>query len=179
MSGAMAQEEDLCRCSTLYLHLAARRDWYDIMAASTADGDIAADHVLFSRNVQVFRDEQYRLQHPTSWVAVAAAAAPNLSEWSVPGRRARRAEIEQRISRKIERVLRVFLHFDRQNLVLGAWGCGVFQNDPEMVAELFKQHLTSDAFKGTFDRVLFAIPAGTSERSRKNLNAFQRVFEEG
>jgi uncharacterized protein (TIGR02452 family) len=41
-------------------------------------------------------------------------------------------------------------------LVLGAWGCGVFQNDPEEIAELFKEALTGP-FAHQFKRMVFAV----------------------
>jgi uncharacterized protein (TIGR02452 family) len=59
--------------------------------------------------------------------------------------------------------------------VLGAWGCGVFRNDPEAVAEAFKSHLLSPRFMGAFDRVVFAIYA-RSEKEAPNLKAFQQAF---
>ena len=46
-----------------------------------------------------------------------------------------------------------------RNLVLGAWGTGVFKNDPELVADAFGQWLESPRFAGAFDRVVFAIYA--------------------
>jgi uncharacterized protein (TIGR02452 family) len=55
-------------------------------------------------------------------------------------------------------------------LVLGAWGCGVFRNDPVEVAQAFAGAL--DRFVGSFDRVVFAIhdPGGA------NMRAFERQF---
>ena len=55
--------------------------------------------------------------------------------------------------------------------VLGAWGCGVFKNDPGMVAEVFHEHLSGE-FATAFDRVVFAIPGKHTE----NYQAFADVF---
>ncbi|CAM5555897.1 TIGR02452 family protein [Streptomyces avidinii] len=58
-----------------------------------------------------------------------------------------------------------------RRLVLGAWGCGVFRNDPEQVAEAFRG-LLAGRFAGAFDRVVFGIldPAPATRE------AFARAF---
>jgi hypothetical protein len=56
------------------------------------------------------------------------------------------------------RVLAVAAHHGARRLVLGAWGCGVFRNDPHEVADAFHTHLTGDgAFAAAFDQVVFAV----------------------
>ena len=59
------------------------------------------------------------------------------------------------------------------SLVLGAWGAGVFRNDPVMVADIFKQLLARD-FAGIVRRVVFAV-IGTRESSA-NHRAFAEAF---
>ena len=56
-------------------------------------------------------------------------------------------------------------------LILGAYGCGVFGQDPNEVANIFKEYLTT-THKGCFSKVVFAIPNGRD----KNLQAFEKVF---
>jgi uncharacterized protein (TIGR02452 family) len=42
--------------------------------------------------------------------------------------------------------------------VLGAWGCGVFRNDPRMVAEAFANHLLPERlWHGRFAHVTFSV----------------------
>jgi hypothetical protein len=64
-------------------------------------------------------------------------------------------------------------------LILGAWGCGVFQNDPKYVATVFK-NLLDDYFKGVFREVIFAIPMGkpgtVAGASTGNYKIFEEVF---
>jgi uncharacterized protein (TIGR02452 family) len=57
---------------------------------------------------------------------------------------------------RAERVLAVAAHHGARQLVLGAWGCGVFRNDPAEVAGAFHAHLTG-AFSSAFERVVFAV----------------------
>jgi uncharacterized protein (TIGR02452 family) len=57
-------------------------------------------------------------------------------------------------------------------LVLGAWGCGVFKNDPEQIAELFRSALAG-RFRGAFTHVVFAV----LDSSGETLGPFEQVFE--
>ncbi|HET9382916.1 MAG TPA: TIGR02452 family protein, partial [Streptomyces sp.] len=62
-----------------------------------------------------------------------------------------------------------------RNLVLGAWGCGVFRNDPEQVAGAFRSLLAPGGrFAGTFTHVVF----GVLDRTRGGdvRAAFERAF---
>ncbi|MEK8021409.1 MAG: TIGR02452 family protein, partial [Candidatus Parabeggiatoa sp.] len=60
-------------------------------------------------------------------------------------------------------------------LVLGAWGCGVFRNDPEMVAKAFYEHLyPQGAFWGFFQKVLFSVLDTSSQQ--KTVKAFYDCF---
>ena len=58
-------------------------------------------------------------------------------------------------------------------VVLGAWGCGVFRNRPEVVAELWSEVLDTLEWRGRFARVVFAIPRGAHGHS---LAAFRRAL---
>ena len=56
-------------------------------------------------------------------------------------------------------------------LVLGAFGCGVFGQNPREVANIFKK-LLDTSFKGCFKKVVFGIPKGNND----NLEQFKLVF---
>ena len=76
---------------------------------------------------------------------------------------------------RVERVLAVAAVHEHDTIVLGAWGCGVFQNDPADVAGWFHQYLVeSDRFKGRFRSVVFAV-LDRSE-SLDTYRAFERQF---
>ncbi|MEV5576923.1 TIGR02452 family protein [Spirillospora sp. NPDC052269] len=78
-----------------------------------------------------------------------------------------RSRIPDVLDQRAERVLAVAAHHGARQLILGAWGCGVFRNDPHQVAEAFHSHLTAGgAFSTVFERVIFAI----WERSRASVN---------
>jgi uncharacterized protein (TIGR02452 family) len=66
-------------------------------------------------------------------------------------------------------VLAIAAHHGVRRLVLGAWGAGVFGNDPAAVASAFREPLRGD-LAGAFDEVVFAVPPGP------NRPAFDEVF---
>ncbi len=81
--------------------------------------------------------------------------------------------VEPTFRRRIENVLAAGVDFDQTVLVLGAWGCGVFRNDPAMVAKLFAEFLLPGGrFCKAFEHVEFAV----LDRQGDTLAAFAGVF---
>ena len=64
--------------------------------------------------------------------------------------------LESAFETRIPKVLSVAAFHGHEQLVLGAWGCGAFGNDAEMVARLFRDTLAG-SFRGGFSEVVFAI----------------------
>jgi uncharacterized protein (TIGR02452 family) len=57
---------------------------------------------------------------------------------------------------RVEKVLTIMAGHGHDASVLGAWGCGVFKNDPEVIAQLFARALRG-RFAGDFAKVVFAV----------------------
>ena len=74
---------------------------------------------------------------------------------------------------RIAKILAVAIHHGYEHLVLGAWGCGAFANDPRRTATDFRQALETD-FAGAFSDVVFAITDWSEER--RFLGPFRDVF---
>ncbi|HJP73984.1 MAG TPA: TIGR02452 family protein [Pseudonocardiaceae bacterium] len=172
LNGAKAQEEDLCRCSALYTCLLRAPEFYAVHRASS---DLRySDRVISSPGVPVFRDDQFRLLPKPYPVTFLTSAAPNT------GQLARRApelltEIPELLTVRAGQVLAAAQQSHVDELVLGAWGCGVFGNAPADVAKAFAAHLgPGGRFGSAFDRVVFAIYDRTREQS--TLAAFRAVF---
>jgi uncharacterized protein (TIGR02452 family) len=66
-------------------------------------------------------------------------------------------QVPETVCRRIEYVLALAAAQECQNLVLGAWGCGVFGNDPAQVAEAFMVQLGSGRWARRFSRVRFSV----------------------
>jgi uncharacterized protein (TIGR02452 family) len=155
LGGAKAQEEDLCRNALLYPCLLQAPDYY---AAHRASADLLYSHrVIWSPDVPVHRGDDGRLLADPYPVSFLTSAAPNAGE-ALRREPTVRNRIQRVLHQRAERVLAVAAHHGARQLVLGAWGCGVFRNDPREVAEAFHTHLTAGgAFSSVFERVLFAV----------------------
>jgi len=83
-------------------------------------------------------------------------------------------EIEPVLQRRCSRILSIAKENDHRSILLGAWGCGVFGNNPSTVARVFHDALKSPAFSSAFDRVVFAIYDQSKEQ--ETLRAFETEF---
>ncbi|MGW1005650.1 TIGR02452 family protein [Streptomyces sp. NPDC002520] len=155
LNGAQAQEEALCRASALHTCLLEARAFYDHHRAHR--DPFYSDRVIHSPAVPVFRDDRGRLLAEPYPVGFLTAAAPNAG---VIRRTApeRTGEVPAALASRAERVLETAAAHGYRRLVLGAWGCGVFQNDPAHVAGAFRALLgPGGRFAHTFEHVVFGV----------------------
>jgi uncharacterized protein (TIGR02452 family) len=172
LGGARAQEEALARCSGLYPCLLAAPGYYE--AHRRLGSPLYSHRMIYSPRVTFFRDEEHALLDEPFAVSVITSAAPNAGAALARDPEARPA-ITEALTERARRVLAVAEAHGHHCLVLGAWGCGVFRNDPREVAGAFGDWLESDRFRGSFGRVVFAV--FTARRSDEpNLRAFERRF---
>jgi uncharacterized protein (TIGR02452 family) len=155
LNGAQAQEEALCRASALYACLLRAPGYYEHHRAERSA--FYSDRVIHSPGVPVFRDDRGALLAEPFEAGFLTSPAPNA------GVIARRSPEEAHrvpgaLLVRAERVLEVAAAHGYRRLVLGAWGCGVFRNDPAVVAGAFHTHLTDGGrFAGRFAHVVFAV----------------------
>ncbi|QTE02541.1 TIGR02452 family protein [Streptomyces cyanogenus] len=174
LNGAQAQEEALCRASALHTCLLTARAFYD---HHRADRDpFYTDRVIHSPAVPVFRDDRGVLLAEPYHAGFLTAAAPNAG---VIRRTApeRAAELPGALAVRAERVLETAAAHGYRRLVLGAWGCGVFQNDPAQVAHAFRTLLgPGGRFAHAFAHVVFGVLDRTPGAVVRE--AFARAFPE-
>jgi uncharacterized protein (TIGR02452 family) len=60
------------------------------------------------------------------------------------------------MTKRFTKVLKSAIANNQRNLILGAWGCGVFKNPADVNAQIFRDVL--NIFSSSFDEVIFAIP---------------------
>ncbi|MCX4539971.1 TIGR02452 family protein [Streptomyces sp. NBC_01565] len=169
--GAKAQEEALCRASALYETLLEAPEYYEVHRAGRST--FYTDRVIHSPGVPVFRDDRGELLETPFRVGFLTSPAPNAG--TIRRQEPERVdEIPAALARRAERVLEVAALHGYGRLVLGAWGCGVFRNDPTEVAQAFRG-LLAGRFAGVFETVVF----GILDRGAETREAFERVFEEG
>ncbi|WP_175436195.1 TIGR02452 family protein [Streptomyces hawaiiensis] len=172
LNGAQAQEEALCRASALYACLLEARAFYDHHRAHR--DPFYTDRVIHSPAVPVFRDDRGRLLAEPYTAGFLTSPAPNAG---VVLRTApeRAPELPRALAVRAERVLETAAAHGYRRLVLGAWGCGVFRNDPAQVAEAFRALLgPGGRFAEAFEHVVFGILDRT--RDRAVTGAFEEAF---
>lgn len=163
LDGATAQEEVLCRSSALHATLAGDAMYAEHAARPRPDSTAWA---ILSPGVPVFRlDDGTALEAPwpLDFLTCAAPYAPHIGA----------TESAALLRVRIRRVLAVARAYGYTVVVLGAWGCGAFGNDPHATAADFRRALEGD-FAGAFSDVVFAIADWSPER--RFLGPFRDVF---
>ncbi|MBX2800836.1 MAG: TIGR02452 family protein [Myxococcales bacterium] len=171
LRGAKAQEEDVTRCSGLYPCLTSQMAYYEANRAQSSM--LYTDHVIYSPDVPFFRERNRDLLEAPFTASVITAPAPNAGQ-HLRRRPAGEHEITDALRRRAGAVLAICEEEGHRTLLLGAWGCGVFRNDPAVVAGVFDEWLRSDRFAGAFDRVVFGVIDGS--KSQHVLRAFVERF---
>ncbi|MBY8878335.1 TIGR02452 family protein [Actinacidiphila acidipaludis] len=155
VNGAQAQEEALCRASALYFCLLRAPEFY--AHHREVRDPFYSDRVIHSPAVPVFRDDSGSLLNTPFTAGFLTSPAPNAGviARTMPERS---GEVGPALDVRAERVLEVAVAHGYRRLVLGAWGCGVFRNDPVRVAAAFARLLTGDGrFARAVDEVVFAV----------------------
>ena len=149
--GAQAQEESLFRCSNL--HTSITKSVYPLNKYEA----------VYTKGATFFKDFYYETMEPVV-VDVVTVAAVNLNkdsyydeqkqEWvDQPSRKP--LWYSRMTKKKIRLMLSLAAQNNVDNLILGAWGCGVFKNKPEEIARMFKDVLKE--YRGAFENVVFAV----------------------
>lgn len=150
---AGAQEESLCRCSTLLPCISAmfepfyekHRNEYD----SGIIDNLGSDDLIYTPDIIVFKTDERtdpvipQMMEEEEWykVDVITCAAPQMNRFcSFP------ENYESIISSRIKKILDVAAQEKVEVLILGAWGCGAFANDSGIVSKVFCKLLKNYAF---------------------------------
>ena len=155
-SGKTAQEECLFRRSNA--HLTHPESWYPL----------EWNNVIFSPCVTIIKDSEYNLmkaEYDVGMIAVAGIRKPRLEHGLYS------EDDRHLVNLKIESIFKIAINHGYDSLVLGALGCGVFQNPPEEVASIFKVMLNT--YKKHFKKIVFAV---LSVQSSENIRTFERII---
>ncbi len=184
--GSNAQEECLCRCSGLYFNLNAQDMWAGFYGPHRVAHDpIHNDDVIYTPNVIVFKNDTDNpvLMDEADWydVNVISCAAPNLRENPSnifnqgDGNEQVRITDEELLSiheKRLRRILDVAVLEGNEVVILGAFGCGAFLNNPEIVA-LAAKNVVKDYLRA-FKQIEFAVYC--NPRDDRNYKIFDSVL---
>ena len=168
LTGAQAQEESIARVTGLYNCLMKNFEYYE--TNRNQQSCFYTDQMIYAPAVPLLKDDK---GEPLDTLHTAAIlTAPAVNTGVVKRNETDRVnEIEGVMRKRIDKVLAIALLHRHKTLVLGAWGCGVFQNHPDDMARYFKDALMS-TFKGKFEHVVFAIYS----RNEKFITPFLKEF---
>mmetsp|Transcript_5508 Transcript_5508/g.19158 ORF Transcript_5508/g.19158 Transcript_5508/m.19158 type:complete len:327 (+) Transcript_5508:1592-2572(+) len=172
LGGAQAQEESITRKSGLYASLTslAGQKHFKAQAVAIKEGGsgLYGHSVVYTPSTcPVFRDELDALLPRPFHCAFISAPAPNRGVCSSRG--ISDEELLEVLRERAGKVMRIAAAHGHDGVVLGAWGCGVFRNDPRAVAGVFRDLLQGD-FRGVFRHVAFPL------RHDANREAFEQVL---
>lgn len=160
LGGGWSPEEQICAESNLFPILEGLREAYYDGNKQTGRGGLFTDRALYLSDV-IFTTGGIMQKRD-----VIVCAPPN-RRFALENHRSE-AECDIDLANRVSTILHIAAAHEVDTLVLNAFGCGFFDNDPSKVAGLFKTWL--DAHPGQFQRVVFAIAGGPS------LDVFRQVF---
>lgn len=146
LKGSVAQEEALARASSLYPVIKKCTQFY-----TPTQAPYYTDKIIYSKPIYIFKND-YGYDVDPIECEVITCAAPN---YNFDGK-IDLDEHKEVMTRRFTKVVKSAIANNQRNLILGAWGCGVFKNPPDINAQIFREVL--DSFSGSFDEIIFAIP---------------------
>lgn len=184
--GSSAQEESLCRCSTLYFCLDEASLWQQFyLPHRNGLSSLHNDDLIYTPNVTVFKDDspKNKLLDEKDWfqIDVISCAAPNLhryfgqllkdlGEEEVPV--ISPEHLFQIHTKRLGRILDVAVQQQVDVMILGAFGCGAFMNDPAVVSKAMVQ--VAREYAHCFKVIEF--PVFCRPREKENYVAFQQAL---
>lgn len=144
--GSVAQEESIARVSTLVPVIRKCTQFYENPTAP-----LYSDRIIYSMPIYVIKNDNNIDVDPVE-CEIITCAAPNYNGGELFNISLHFKTMQRRFSK----VLMSAIVNNQRNLILGAWGCGVFKNPPEINAQIFRDVLSM--YADFFDEVIFAIP---------------------
>ncbi len=113
------------------------------------------DYIIYSPEVVFIRDDELNLLEQWVTANIITAPAVNYGQVLLKGENETLAKKVMKI--RMRKVLALFVNAGNKNLILGAYGCGVFRNDPKLIAEYWRELLINENFISYFDNIIFAV----------------------
>lgn len=154
LTGSISQEESLCYTSTLYNAIKDFKGFYK--NEDHLKNGLYSHRMIYAPEVVFIRDGQYQLLEPIK-IDVLTSAAVNVRDLKEKGLTDELNQVTDVMTERIERIVALAKYQKVDVLVLGAFGCGVFENNPIEIASIFKKVLHDERFNGAFKEVVFSI----------------------
>lgn len=174
LDGAKAQEESLARSSGLYHSLLRCRGYYDFHRQLKTS--LYSDWMIFSPDCPILRTDNGDWLETPFTVSFITSPAPNAG--AIKNNQPKDLpKIPAVFRERMSKLLALAVYGGCDALILGAWGCGAFRNDPQVVAPLFWEQLRPKApFWGRFKKVQFSVL--DTSKTQHIYNAFAQSLAE-
>ena len=184
LKGSTAQEEGICRTSSLYASLTVDEAFEKFYNPHIAAKDVLHnDDIIYTPKVCIFRNEYFNILPKANWklADVITCAAPNLRAVPANGNnldesgKAKIISNDELYNIHKKRAIRIFesaAAHKVNTLILGAFGCGAFWNDPETVAKAYNDVIMEHGF--LFDNIIF--PVYCRNKENPNYDIFSKVI---
>lgn len=152
-AGASTQEEDLCRCSNLYESLSQEQCWKDYYEYNKSNSTLEfTDRCIYTKGVLIFRTSgDYKmLKEPVKCDIISCPAPIGVDS----------NDYIETVYRRARHILNIVTSNDIDAVVLGAWGCGVFDGNPEIVGKAFAKAIEEYPY---FKKVVFSVKSLDSD----------------
>lgn len=152
VNGSLAQEEMLCYKSNLYNVLIKHKDLYDWSMHNLNNG-LYKSWAIYSNSIVVFRENDLKLCGPST-INVITCPAVNKN---IAIKKFSSDKIYKEMYNRCKFIMDIAIENNQKNLILGAFGCGVFGNDPKDVANIFYDLFINEDYLKYFSNIEFAI----------------------
>lgn len=172
LGGAQAQEESLARASALYPTLTKHQEMYSFNKHRHTY--LYSDYMVYSPDVPFFRNDADELiaHYPLSIITSPAVNVGAILQ----NKPSELVDVESTMLQRMDKVLALFLHHKHTHLLLGAWGCGVFRNNPADVARWWAHYLLGNGkYAHCFEEVVFAVY--DRSKTQDNITAFKEMVK--
>lgn len=193
LKGSSAQEEAICRCSTLYFNISEHSivdRYHNSHKRMLREGKMDVtynDDCIYTPRVVVFKSDvrMPEVLKESSWynVDVITCAAPNLrpdaSNYMNPDSGSKKVELTDEELRnlhikRMRRILDIAKMEKEDVVILGAFGCGAFYNPPKVVAEAMQVVL--EGYQYDFKTVEFAVFC--TQKDMRNYDVFKQIIQQ-
>ena len=168
LNGAAAQEESLAMCGNLYLTQIKKQAYYEANRACRSM--LYTDHMIYSGGVVFIRENTDPLWESPLTASVLTVPAVNMGQYLLKREGDSVHHAEEVMKNRMRKILNVFAEQKNEVLILGAYGCGVFRNDPVKIAAFFVELLKSEGLEKHFKELIFAVY--DSSKDKRVYNAF-------
>lgn len=173
LNGAMAQEESLAASSGLYETQLRNEGYYKANRAYRSM--MYTDFAIYSPDVVFFRDQRFGLLERPVTASVLTLPAVNYGQVLLKGEDP--VQAERVMKDRMRLALAIFANKGDKSLILGAYGCGVFRNDPVKVAGWWRELLEEEGWGSLFSEIRFAVL--DTSKDGKCIRAFEKLLHPG